>query len=200
MGRFRTLALALVLVLALVGVGMVGGAAWAQPAPLRQGQWQDQHGKRLQAASLRDRVVLLHFIYTQCSSTCGPQVRELALLRAALAPDVRQRVQMVSLSLDAYDTPAVLQGFARRLGADQPGWRFVSGSPDDIARVASALQAFDGRKPKPQLDDHRTALFVYDTQGQLVQRFSGWPMDRTRLQRELTALALPTTPATDLRH
>lgn len=167
-----------------------------QPASLRQVALRDQQAQALRAEALRGHVVLLHFVFTGCSATCPTQVRELASVLDALQPSAREAVRFVSVSLDPHDTPAALAAFARRHDADRPGWHFASGRPADIDRLAARLQAFDASNAKPALGDHRTSLFVYDTRGELVQRYAGVPVDRPRLQRELTQLALhpPTSP------
>jgi protein SCO1/2 len=171
---------------------LLSGLSWAQPAPLKGVELRDQQGRPLRAGSLRGQVVLLHFVFTGCSTTCPIQVRELAALHEALPPAVREQVRFVSISLDPHDTPAALSAFARRLAADRAGWQFASGPAADIDRIAERLQAYDPRQSKPALGDHRTSLYVYDRRGELLQRYAGVPVDRARLQRELTqTVSLP---------
>lgn len=170
------------------------GCAVAQPEPLRGVTLRDQQAQLLQARALSGRVVLLHFVYTGCSATCPTQVKELAALRDALAPAVRDAVSFVSVSLDPHDGPREMAAFARRLDALRTGWVFASGREAELARLAGRLQAFDPARATPALADHRTSLFVFDGRGELVQRFAGVPVDRPRLQRELTQLALNLPP------
>lgn len=169
---------------------LCAGASLAQPVPLQGLQLQDQHAQPLRAESLRGRAVLLHFVFTGCSATCPTQVRELAAVHDALPPAVREQVRFVSVSLDVHDTPAALRAFAQRLQAERAGWHFAGGRAADIDRLASAMQAFDPSRPGRALADHRTSLYLYDGRGELVQRFAGVPVDRARLQRELTQLVL----------
>lgn len=170
-------------------------AAWAQPAPLQGLRLQDQRTQPLDAAALRGRVVLLNFVFTGCSSTCPLQVKELAAVHAALPAAARQQVRFVSVSVDpAHDTPATMAEFAQRLGADQPGWLFATGRPAEVEKLFERLRAFDPAKARPTPDDHRTTLFLYDARGELMQRFAGVPVDRPRLVREITQLALNPPP------
>lgn len=174
---------------------LLANAAWAQPTPLRGVRLLDQRTQPVDAAALRGHVVLLNFVFTGCSSTCPLQVKELAAVHAALPAAARRQVRFVSISVDpAHDTPATMAEFAQRLGADQPGWHFATGRPADVETLFDRLRAFDPTKAKPVPEDHRTTLFLYDARGELMQRFAGVPVDRPRLVREITQLALNPPP------
>lgn len=171
------------------------GAAAALSAPWHGLTLRDHRAQPADAASFGGRPLLLHFVYTGCSSTCPVQLRELAQLHAELPAAVRSSVRFVSVSIDPeHDTPQTLAEFARRMGADRPGWRFVTGEARQVQRLAERLQAFDARLgTRPE--DHRTSLYLFGADGQLVQRYRGVPVDRARLADELTRIARP-APAT----
>jgi protein SCO1/2 len=177
------------------GLTAPAGAASAGSAPgffdnFRGMRLLDHDGQPLQTAQFGGHLVLVHFVYTGCSTTCPLQVRALADLQQQLPPPLRARVRLLSVSLDPlHDTPAVLKAFATRMGADLSGWRFATGRPQDVARVADALRLFRPGVAKPQLDDHSTALWLVDGSGQLRMRYAGNPPDVPRLLRELAALA-----------
>lgn len=150
---------------------------------------KDQEGRPLDAAKLRGRLVLVNFVFTGCSTVCPLQTRALAEMQRQLPPALRQRVHLLSVSLDPLqDTPQVLKDFARRMGVDLGGWTFATGRPQDTERLATALRLFrpdpDVRKP----DDHSTALWLIDAKGDLRMRYGGNPPDVPRLLRELAAL------------
>lgn len=175
--------------LAALAAALLSAGALAQPAPLKDLKLTDHHARPLDAAGLRGRPTLLHFVYTTCSTSCPVQVRELGLVRQALPDDVRARVRFVSVTVDPLqDTPASLAAFARRLDADQPGWHFVTG-PGAHA-LADRLQALTAQRPRAE--DHRTSLYLYDARGALVQRYGGMPVDRARLAEEITQVARTT--------
>lgn len=162
----------------------------AQPAALQGLKLVDQQHQPLTATTLQRQVVLLHFVFTTCSSTCPLQVRELAEVHAALPDDVRRQVRFVSVSVDPLqDTPASLAAFARRLGADRPGWHFVTGAPVQVEQLIDRMQVMDLRKPNPKSEDHRTSLYLFNAAGTLVQRYGGVPVDRPRLVAEITQVA-----------
>jgi protein SCO1 len=159
----------------------------AQPMALQDIVLTDTAGQPL-GASLRGRPVLMHFVYTGCSSTCPTQVRELAQVHDALPPQVREQVRFVSVSLDPrQDTPAALRDFARRMDAVRPGWHFAAGTLAATDRLVRRLNLLGARNPR--LEDHATGLYLHDATGRLVQRYAGVPVDRARLVAEITTLS-----------
>lgn len=159
--------------------------------PLQGAKLVGHHGKPLASASLAGRPTLLNFIFTQCSTTCPSQVQQLATLHDSLAPQVREQVRFVSVSVDPLsDTPATLTAFARRMGALRSGWEFATGNPVDVHRLLDRMAIMNptrGEGAKPE--DHRTSLYLFGADGQLVQRFRGTPVDVPRLRAELSSLA-----------
>lgn len=175
---------------ALFGAVFFALTARAQPAVLKGVELRDQRGQAVDASSLQRRPVLLNFVFTGCSSTCPVQVHELAELHRALPDEVRTTVRFLSITVDpVHDTPQSLSAFARRMGADLPGWRFATGAPAQIEALTARMQAFDPRRGPAQPQDHRTSLYLFDASGALVQRFAGVPVDRIRLADELSRLA-----------
>lgn len=169
----------------------LAGTACSQPLPLRDVRLVDQRGQALSMAALAGRPTLLHFIFTQCGTTCPTQVQELVQLHAGLPAAVRAQVRFVSVTVDPLsDTPATLTAFARRHGALRPGWDFATGSPVEVGRLVERMAVMRPDRSGPaRPDDHRTSLYLFGSDGQLVQRFRGVPVDGARLAHELTVQA-----------
>ena len=149
----------------------------------------DQDGRRVLPAQWAQRIVLINFVYTGCSTVCPLQTRALADMQSQLPARMRHRVQLLSISLDPLnDTPAALKAFAVRMGADLSGWRFATGRPQDVERLSEALRLFRPGAGTRKPDDHATALWLVDPQGQLRLRYGGNPPDVPRLLRELSEL------------
>jgi len=82
-----------------------------------------------------------------------------------------------------------MQVFERRTGASVTGVVAVSGgakaAPAQVQAAATA--AASTRAPTPE--DHRSSLYLFGPDGQLVQRFRGVPVDVQRLKAEISRLA-----------
>jgi cytochrome oxidase Cu insertion factor (SCO1/SenC/PrrC family) len=88
---------------------------------------------------MKDKIVLLDFIYTQCTEACTPLTQNLANVQALLGDKVGGPISMVSVSVDpANDTPPVLKAFAEKFGV-RPGWNFLTGPADRLETVAHKL-------------------------------------------------------------
>jgi len=102
----------------------------------------DQDGQRLKFYDdvLKDKVVAINFIFTNCQGACPLMTRHLTLVRDLLGPEVGEKIHFVSISIDPIrDTPAAMKEFAETHQADQAAWRFITGDPDDLAAIVKRL-------------------------------------------------------------
>ena len=84
------------------------------------------------------RVVVLNFIFTDCSSFCPLSSQTLGQFQHRLGADGRN-VHLMSISIDPeQDTPARLREYARKFDAG-PGWQHYTGT---LAASRTAQQAF----------------------------------------------------------
>ena len=149
----------------------------------------DQDGNPLALEDLRGKLVLLDFIYTHCSGPCPILTGVHADLQRALDPALRARVRFVSISLDPVrDTPAALREYAAKRGADTSGWSFLTGPPDEIAKVLSAYGVGSQREPEGTIA-HLVITFLIDADGRIVRRYVGLEHDVAELKGDLEALA-----------
>lgn len=107
----------------------------------------DSNGHRLDLAELlRDRVVLLSFIYTHCDDVNGCPlatfVQSVVQNRLRGEAGLAEHVRFISLSFDPdNDTPAVMAEYGRRFAKPGFDWRFLTTSSD--AELAPILAAYD---------------------------------------------------------
>lgn len=179
-------------------LALLPGWVLAQPAVFDGLRLQDHRLKPVTARALAGEPLLLNFVFAGCTTVCPVQLHSLQQLRAALPAEVRARVQFVSVTVDPLsDSPQALAAFARARGLDEPGWRFVSGAPAQVHQLLDRMQVFGPqaapRDPaaRPDPADHRSSLYLFGADGQLVQRFRGDPVDLPRLQAEIAALTRP---------
>ena len=104
---------------------------------------------RLVSDIMRDRVVVLNFMFLGCGSSCPQQAAILSRVQSSLGPRMAREVVFVSITMSPMtDTPAKLAEYARNFHAG-PAWHFVVGSFADTQRLRAAFDASSGR-----IEDH----------------------------------------------
>ncbi len=88
---------------------------------------------------IKDKVVVVNFIYTVCPDTCPLETARLARVQRILGDRVGQDIFMYSITIDPKnDTPEVLAKYRKRFRA-QPGWTFLTGKESDITLLRKKL-------------------------------------------------------------
>ena len=101
---------------------------------------QDGETVRFYDDVLKDKVVVINFIFTNCEGACPLMTHKLTLVRDRLDEHVGKPLQFVSLSLDPQrDTPAAMKEFAKTHHADHDGWVFLTGNADHLDTIISKL-------------------------------------------------------------
>lgn len=150
-----------------------GGAPAAAPAAgaaavvsLVEAGLLDQEGRpvRFPGEVLGDRIVVMDFVFTTCTTICPILSAKLTRLQERLGPRAGREVQLVSFSIDpARDTPARLKAFGARFKAG-PGWTWLTGEVGEVERVLKGLGAytadFTSHPPMMLVGDGRTGRFV----------------------------------------
>ena len=135
-------------------------------------------GKPMTAADTRGRLTAVTFIFTRCPMPefCPLMVKRFQQLQKEVERDPALRgVQLLSVTLDpAFDTPGVLDAYAKAMGADPNRWRFVTGDPAEIARLTAAFSIHVERNGV--LLDHTLATAIVDADGRIAEiwRGNGW--------------------------
>jgi cytochrome oxidase Cu insertion factor (SCO1/SenC/PrrC family) len=105
----------------------------------------DQNGRRLQFYDdvLKDKVVAINFIFTNCQGACPLMTKNLTFVRDMLGDEVGKSVHFVSISIDpTRDTPAAMKEFAQTHDADHAGWTWITGNPDNLAAIVGKLGSY----------------------------------------------------------
>jgi protein SCO1/2 len=114
-----------------------------------------QDGKRVRLYDdlIKDKIVVLNFMYAHCRGICVPVTSNLVRVQRLLGDRVGKDIFMYSFSLAPQeDTPAVLRAYAQSHGCG-PGWTFLTGEPRDIETLRQRLGFVD---PDPALDAERS--------------------------------------------
>ncbi|MBI4755758.1 MAG: SCO family protein [Betaproteobacteria bacterium] len=125
----------------------------------------------LDTKSLRGRVLLLFFGYTSCPDICPGALAAGAQALNALDARERERVRLVFVSVDPErDTPERLKEYVSYFHPQMIG---VTGTPAEIAAVATAYRAFYVRHPTAAdgsyAVDHSTSTYVIGPDGRLAE-------------------------------
>lgn len=131
---------------------------------------EDQDGQPFTFGVYRGRPVAVDFVYTQCISVCTLLSAGFQRLdRVERSKTDRDRLQLLSISFDARDTPERLRDYAQRYHADGRSWRFAR--VRDVRDLPTLLNTFgivvipDGRGDY----QHNAAVHVLDAGGRLAR-------------------------------
>ena len=133
----------------------------------------DQDSTTFELATLRGKVVLVFFGYSQCPDVCPTTLSKLSSVARRLG-DQRSQMRVVYVSVDPErDTPSVLKADLQNFDLDAVG---VTGSRAEIDRVVAMYGAKYEIVPTPQSAarytvSHSTTLYVLDKHGKVVDQF-----------------------------
>lgn len=146
---------------------------------------RDQTGApvRFRSDVVGDRIVVIDFIYTSCTTVCPVVSAVFSELQEMLGDRLGRDVLLLSLSIDPVtDTPARLHEYAARFES-RPGWIWLTGEKDDMERVLRGLGAYT-----PNFTQHPQQVLVGNGRHETWTRFYGTP-DPARILARVDELA-----------
>ena len=109
---------------------------------------------RLDAQTLGDRILVVDFVFTHCTTICPALTAIMASVQRSLSGQEDDWL-LISVTVDpARDTPARMDGFARSVHAGRDWW-WLTGSPAEIDRTLRAFGIAPGRP-----EDHAPMVLV----------------------------------------
>jgi protein SCO1/2 len=92
---------------------------------------------------LKDKIILVNFMYTECGDICPGMTQNLADVQKLLGNRVGRDIFMYSISLQPeHDTPERLKAYAETFDVG-PGWLFLTGARDDVELLRHRLGFVD---------------------------------------------------------
>lgn len=131
----------------------------------------DQSGKQVKLKSdvFGDKLVVIDFAYTSCTTVCPVLTALLAQVQTQLGERVGKEVQLVTITVDpARDTPARLKEYAAKHGV-KPGWTWLTGPTGTVNDVLKGFGAY-----APNFEDHPPLVLVGDARSGNWTRFFGF--------------------------
>lgn len=164
------------LILTAVACLLSGGGLWASdeatPVEASATPWgadyfpntvltnQDGQPMRFFDDLIKDKVVVINFIFTGCGDSCPLETARLRQVQKLLGDRVGKDVFFYSISIDPLsDTPAVLKQYAEKFKVG-PGWQFLTGDFQEIADLRRKLGLFIEGVDNGRTKDHNLSLIV----------------------------------------
>jgi cytochrome oxidase Cu insertion factor (SCO1/SenC/PrrC family) len=105
---------------------------------------------------MKDKVVLINFVFTQCGDACPLITAKLVQTKKELGEAFGRDLRFLSISIDPqHDRPEDLAKFARKFDAVHPEWLFLTGEPANIEHVVKKLGAWTD-----EVESHSTAIII----------------------------------------
>ena len=117
-----------------------------------------------------DKIVVIDFVYTTCTTVCPVLSAIFSQVQNNLGDRLGDEVAMVSISVDPLrDTPARMKSYASKLGAGD-GWVWLTGRRHTVTEVLEEFGAYT-----PNFAEHPSMVLVDDGQSGQWARFIGFP-------------------------
>ena len=105
---------------------------------------------------MKDKVVLINFVFTQCGDACPLITAKLVQTKNEFGEAFGKEVRFLSISIDPlHDRPQDLAKFARKFDAVHPEWLFLTGEPANVEQVVKKLGAWT-----QDIESHSTAIII----------------------------------------
>jgi protein SCO1/2 len=145
---------------------------------------KDQTGSTVRLSDLRGEPVAVTFLYTRCpiATACPMTTAKFSKLDAMLAQTKSGHLLTVTVDPE-HDTPEVLADYAKKAGADPKRWKFLTGTPEAVARVASSFGVL--YYPERGQIIHSQAVAVVDPKGRLATIYFGESWQPEHLLRDI---------------
>lgn len=136
---------------------------------------------------MENKITVVDFFFTSCPDICPVMSSELGRVNEIFKD--KTAVQIFSFTVDpAYDTPQVLNAYAKEYGAEGGQWKFLTGEKEEIyslARCGFLLPVQDGDGSKADFI-HSEKIILVDGQKRIRGYYDG--TDREEIDRLITEI------------
>lgn len=139
---------------------------------------QDADGREVKLSDFQGKVVVLHFVYTNCPDSCPLHAEKIAAIQQMVnITPMKTQVQFISITTDpTRDNGKVLRDFGENHGLDPANWFFLTAKPGQSGATTQELAKSYGVEFKIMDNGeqmHGVLTNVIDQNGRLRGRFHG---------------------------
>ena len=142
--------------------------------------FRDEQGDTVRIGDyFKDRPVILSLVYYECPMLCHEVLTGLTRSIEQLSFSVGQEFEIVTVSFDARETPAMAQkqkdsyiNWYKRAGASE-GWHFLTGDQQEIDRLTAAVGFKYDYDEQTKQFAHASGIMALTPGGKLARYFYG---------------------------
>jgi len=104
----------------------------------------DERPVRFYDDLVKDRIVVVNFMYASCENICLPIAQNLGRVHDLLGKRMGRDILFLSLTIDSnVDDAAALRRYIEVNGGEKEGWIYLTGDYDEIDQVRRAMGVYD---------------------------------------------------------
>ena len=155
---------------------------------------QDANGRTLNLTDFNGKVVVLHFIYTNCPDVWPLHAEKIAAVQKMVnITPMKGQVQFITVTTDPKrDAGQVLRDYGDNHGLDPVNWMFLTaaaGGPEDTTRRLAKAYGVEFRRAADGSEQmHGVVTSIIDQDGILRARFHGLDFQNVNLVIFINAL------------
>lgn len=154
---------------------------------------RDADGRIWRLEDLREKVLVLHFIYAGCPDICPLHAERIAELQTLINPTpMKDMVRFITITTDPVnDTTEVLRDYGPAHGLDSVNWLFLTTTPEqpeDTTRQLAAAFGHRFAKVEGSYQVHGTVTHIVDREGRWRANFHGLDFESVNLVMFVNAL------------
>jgi len=128
------------------------------PAP--KFELTDQNNTKITNKEYEGKVYVLEFFFSTCPSICPRMNKNMVAIQEEFSKEKDFGIASITINPDN-DTPEVLKEHARKLGAINPNWHFLTGDKDYIFNLANkGFNLYVGENNKTLGNFEHSGLFA----------------------------------------
>lgn len=134
----------------------------------------DQDSAVVTNETFKDKIYVTDFFFTSCRTICP--IMKTQMLRVYDSIQNDPDVLLLSHTIDPeYDTVGLLHDFAQRLGVKSDKWHFVTGTKEDIYKIAQVSYFATAMEDKAEPDGfiHSGAFLLIDKLKRIRGKYDG---------------------------